>query len=175
MTDRVLVEARLRERARRLARSEEHERPGVEHLLVSVAGVRLAVPLTALRQTVAPGPVTGLPGLPAELSGVRPLRGEIVCLADTAALLGGQAAHEPGGQHVVVLEGDRPLGLLVDEVQDLIHLESSELHPAPPAATEFAVLAGVTSAGVLVLDAPAVLADPRLDLSASPSSEGHHP
>lgn len=175
MSERSAADRRLRERARQLARPPEQlVRPGTQHLLVGVAGTRLAVPVADLRQTVGPGPVAGLPGLPPELPGVRSLRGEVVCLADTAAVLGLAARREPSEQHVVVLDGACPLGLLVDEVLGLVELQATDLSPAP--ATEIAspVLTGVTVTGTLVLDPDAVLADPRLDLS-TPSSHPEGP
>lgn len=176
MNARQGVEEQLRERARRLARvAVRDEVDGQEHLLVGVGATRMVVPVSALRQVVAPGPVTPLPGLPAELRGVRALRGEAVCLADTGALSGAEStASEPDRQHVVVLEGECPLGLLVDEVLELLRLTGSDLlRLSPDHERTSRFLSGVTQAGVLVLDPQALLADPRLHVSASTDqSEG---
>lgn len=174
MTDRLDAQARLQERARLLARPlVGDERDGEEHLMVAVGAVRLAVPVTALRHTAVPGPVTALPGLPPELRGVRPLRGEVVCLADAGAVIGTPAVGEPASQPVVVLEDPSPLGLLVDEVLGVVTLDPSDLLPPPARDARLAgVLAGLTAEGTLVLDAAALLTDPRLHLSASADDEG---
>lgn len=180
MSRRSETEARLRARARTLARPvQEQGTRGADHLLVSVGAARLAIPLSALRQTVAPGPLTRLPGLPPELLGIRSLRGDIVCLADTAALLGSPASAEPAEQHVVVLEDASPLGLLVDAVVGLQHLDPELVHPPPPSgpatATLPALLAGVTTDGTLLVDTAALLVDPRLRLSASSAPDEGRP
>lgn len=171
MSSRAEVDAQLRERARQLARPlGQQEASGADHLVVAVGTVRLAIAVAALRQTVTPAPVTRLPGLPAELRGIRSLRGDLVCLADTAALLGSTTALQPAAQHVVVLEDASPLGLLVDEVVGLRHLEPADVHPPPATGTSTTalpdLLAGVTPDGTLVMDTAALLTDPRLHLSA---------
>lgn len=176
MTSRTEVETQLRARTRQLSRPVHSKRDqGADHLLVAVGAVRLAIPLTALRQTVAPGPVTRLPGLPPELLGIRSLRGDLVCLADTAALLGSTRAAEPESQHVVVMEDASPLGLLVDEVLGLRHVNPADVHPPPAAGTTVTalpvVLAGVTADGTLLVETAALLADPRLRLSTSPAPD----
>lgn len=172
MSSREEVETRLRERAHQLARPvQSQETHGADHLLVAIGRMRLAIAVEALRQTVTPGPVTRLPGLPSELRGVRTLRGDVVCLADTAALFGSATAAEPDSQHVVVLEDASPLGLLVDEVLGLRHLGPEDVH-RPQTSTDTsasaprAAVTGVTGDGILLVDTVALLADPRLRLSA---------
>lgn len=180
MSGRADVDARLRERARHLARPVAlQESQGADHLVVAVGSVRLAIPVSTLRQTVTPGPVTRLPGLPPELRGIRSLRGDAICLADTAALLASPSALEPAAQHVVVLEDASPLGLLVDDVLGLRHLGPSDVHPPPTAGMSSAalpdLLTGVTPDGTLVMDTAALLADPRLQLSALPTHDEGRP
>lgn len=178
MTDRQKDEARLRERARLLARPvQQDDQQSDDHLVVGVGGTRVAVPVDALRQTATPGPVTRLPGLPPQLRGVRALRGDVVCLADTGTLIGCSPAKEPLAQHVVVLHGQAPLGLLVDEVLGLHQLDPSQLRP-PPAAVGSAlssVVSGVSEDGTLVLDAVALLVDPRLHVSPPSADEEGRP
>lgn len=174
MSSRADVDAQLRERARHLARPvAQQESLGADHLVVAVGTVRLAIEVAALRQTVTPGPVTRLPGLPPELRGVRSLRGDLVCLADTAALVASPTSLEPAAQHVVVLEDASPLGLLVDEVVGLRHLDAADVHPPPSTGTSSTALSdlltGVAADGTLVMDTAALLTDPRLHLAAPPT------
>lgn len=180
MSSRVDVEAQLRERARHLARPVgQQESLGADHLVVAVGAVRLAIAVAALRQTVTPGPVTRLPGLPPELRGIRSLRGDLVCLADTAALLGSPTSLEPADQHVVVVEDTSPLGLLVDEVLGLRHLDPADVHSPSATGTSTGtlpdLLTGVTPDGALVMDTAALLDDPRLQLSAPPAPDEGRP
>lgn len=159
----------LGQRARALARPvAEQVTTGPDHVIAVVGGQRVAVPVAAVREVVPPSPITRLPGTPPELPGVRAVRAEILCLVDTAALLGMPAARASEQQHVVVLVGEAPLGLLVDDVADLVTFEPADLG-RPPAAGNASdrLLASVTRAGTLVLDPPAVLADPRLDVSTT--------
>lgn len=172
---RAHVEALLRERARQLARPvSQQESEGVDHLLVRVGAVQLAIALTSLRQTVTAGAVTWLPRLPSELRGVRMLRGEVVCVADTAALIGSPAYEKTADQPVVVLEDASPLGLLVDEILGLRRLHVEQAHPPSAVGASTTVpdmLAGVTHDGTLILDTAALLARPGLHLSAQPSHD----
>ena len=168
----------LDERARALARPLVTGRePGTQHLVVAIGDQRVAVPVAAVREVVPPGAITRVPGTPQALPGVRAVRGGILSLADAAALLGlrpGRPGHE---QHVVVLADDAPLGLLVDAVLELAGIDPEDISPVRSAGTSAraGVLAGTTPAGTLVLDASAVLTDPRLDLTTLPTSDEGSP
>lgn len=159
----------LEQRARALSRPTTQEfRTGRDHMVTVIGAQRVAVPVTAVREVLAPAPVTRLPRTPPELPGVRAVRGEVLCLADTAAVLGLSHDRAQEEQHVVVLLGEAPLGLLVDEIAELTTIDEAEMGRPPATGSSFAnLLTAVTRSGTLLLDPSAVLADPRLDLSTT--------
>lgn len=169
----------LADRAQALARPAAPERaPGSQLLVVEVGRQRVAVAVQDIREVVTPGHVTALPGAPTQLAGVRGLRGDVVCLADAAGLLARSPAHRPSEQHVVVLEDVAAVGLLVDAVLDLVHVDDRDVGRSPPASDPLVdrLVSGMLPDATLVLDARAVLSDPRLSLDPEPAPrppEGH--
>lgn len=59
-----------------------------EHLVFSVSGVTAAFRLTEITELVQLGPVMPLPGVPPWVTGVTNLRGDVIPVLDTAAILG---------------------------------------------------------------------------------------
>jgi chemotaxis signal transduction protein len=122
------------------------------HVRVGVAGEQYALPVDRVLEVAELGDLTPVPGSPAEIMGVRNLRGQVIPVIALGNLLG-LSASEPG--RIAVAEmGGRCAGLAVDAVLDVGELpDSSE-------QVESAYLTGaVLVDGVLVgiLDADAVL------------------
>lgn len=169
-------DAVLRRRALDLARVPEDDAAGETSTVVTftVAGRRHSVEAGCVREVLRGVEVSRVPWAPVELAGVASVRGEIVTVADTAALLG--APTPARGGPVVVLHGPPPLGLLVDEVHDLVDLPAATL-AAPPGDPVDPGRHLVLAIGpeVVVLDAAALLADPRFDTTADRSTDGKRP
>jgi purine-binding chemotaxis protein CheW len=130
----------------------------VQALLLPVGADRYALELTAIREVVLAPAVTPLPGAPGAVLGVLNLRGDVVPVLDTAALLGtgrvGRVAF------AAVAETDHgPAALAADGEPSTAALGGvagrSEL---PAGAGRFAVAGGV----VTLLDLEALLAPERL-------------
>lgn len=146
----------LRERARRLASSPAS--PSVEYgasVLLEVAEHRFALPLDAVREVLAPGPVSPVPGVADGLTGLRPSRGELVVVADLALILVGEPSPPAEECYVVVVEGAEALGLLAERV------ETATL-PEPDRSSRDDVVRSVAADGTLFIDPAALLADRRL-------------
>jgi hypothetical protein len=80
----------------------------VQALLLPLADEWYALELAAVREVVPAPAITHLPGAPAGVLGVFNLRGEVVPVLDTAALLGiGRLSHVT---HVAVVETEAGLG-----------------------------------------------------------------
>ena len=96
----------------------------VKALLVPVGRDLHAVEMTWVREVVAAPLVTGVPTAPATVLGVFNLRGDIVPLFDTAALLGlGTAV---GGEFAVVVESSMGLaGLVSTGIPESVELGGS--------------------------------------------------
>jgi chemotaxis signal transduction protein len=109
-------------------------------------------------------PLTPLPGLPEPWIGVMNLRGELLPVIDMRQVVGTDAQTPSGSARVLVL-GERrgEIGILADTVYEVAMIRGDGLVAAPGATSDFggAAVRGVTSAGIVVLDGAALLADPR--------------
>jgi purine-binding chemotaxis protein CheW len=96
----------------------------VRLLIVSAGTHRLALDVEDVQEIIECGVVTPLPGLPAAIAGVLPIRGRAVPLIDLAAVHGDSPGHDHRNV-VVTNDGARPLALLVDTVEQIT--EDAEL------------------------------------------------
>ena len=105
---------------------------GIPHVVVTLGGRRLAVPMAALAAVADLGEVTTLPLTPAWLLGVSNLRGSVVPVVDLATLLGWPPGRS--GQRALVLRDGRfALAAPIDAVHAVRWLELPSA-AAPPAA-----------------------------------------
>lgn len=130
----------------------------MQALLLPVGPEWYAFDTTAVREVVAGPLVISLPTAPASVLGVFNLRGEIIPVFDTAALLGiGQSALHPYA--VVVDTGMGPAAVAAHDLPEVADLEeqagASEL---PGALGAFAVNGRLA----VLLDVDAVLAPARI-------------
>jgi purine-binding chemotaxis protein CheW len=156
----------LEERARALAQPQQTgvDRDTVELLMIRVAAERYGIGLEHLREVRPLEALTPIPHLSQIWAGLVNLRGVLYPVLDTARYLGLEAGD--GGQRQVVLLASDSLivGLLADEVVGLRSLQRAEIRP--PLATDPVaarrLVTGVTADLLLLLDAEALLDDPRL-------------
>lgn len=158
----------LAERARALARTEDDtaEQALTDVVVMSVAGRRYAVRTDHVRRVVPAATMSRLPGAAGHLVGLVPVEGAAVPVADLAALLGLAPGGGPRPLAVVLGGHELPVGLLVDEVLSATSVPDTDLRgrEGDPAG---GVELGVTSSGVVLLDARALLDDERLTTSTT--------
>lgn len=163
----------LNERARRMA-LPTRRRPsgGAAHLVVRVGRQRVAVPMSALRQVVAPPRMTRLPG-PSPLSLVA-LAGSLVPVVDLAVLLeNGESPAGPEPLLLIIEDGHSRLGLRVDDVEGQTTVGAQDIAgAAAPANRSTSLATPISGEDLLVLDVNATLADPRLSLAPAASGAG---
>lgn len=117
-------------------------------------GQEFALPITAVKETVALRPLTPVPLCPPSVAGLVNLRGDVVAVLDPAVLLGLPPSMGAADERRVVLlrgaagQGHRALcGLLVDRLTAAQRLPAGALRPAPPSlGGAAAYLAGVARA-----------------------------
>jgi purine-binding chemotaxis protein CheW len=95
-------------------------------LVFRVGDVQCAVEASAVREIMPILPATRVPGAPAQVAGVINIRGRITTLVDARACLG-QRSEDADGSLVVLAVGSRVVGLVVDEVIDLISVPGEAL------------------------------------------------
>lgn len=143
-------------------------RDRVGYLRLRVAGERCAVPLASLVEITASGTIARVPGAPHYVVGATNVRGTIVPVVDLGQRFGvrGPVAAPDGTPYLLLAtpDGRQLVGALVDAVEGLFHVLSSEVDPTPPFGTRFpgeivqAMVAG--EVGLLpVLDIARALAD----------------
>jgi purine-binding chemotaxis protein CheW len=98
-----------------------------------IGGEDYAVDLMRVREIIHPLPITPVPRAPASVEGVVRLRGEVVPVLDVRKRLG-VAASPPSRRtrFLIVNVARRRIGLVVDEVCEVLRLPRRELRPAPP-------------------------------------------
>jgi len=121
-----------------------------ELLSVRVGGQEYGLPLPSIQEIRRYQTATPLPGQAAAVLGVMDLRGQVIALLDLRRLLNlPDVAEDDGRRAVVVLVRDeRRLGLVVDEVLDVLRAEPGQFRPLPALPGPFARrhLAGLISA-----------------------------
>lgn len=143
------------------------------YVTLRVAGDTYAVAASAVTEIVLLQPLTRIPAMPRCISGLMNLRGTVMPVVDLARQLG-VGETEVGEQTCVAVvdapeaDGVRsPMGVISDEVQDVVMLDEASIDPAPAfgARVNAAYLAGVTRIGeryVLVLDLARILSADEL-------------
>jgi purine-binding chemotaxis protein CheW len=97
-----------------------------------IGGEDYAVDIMRVREIIHPLPVTPVPRAPAFVEGVVRLRGEVIPVLDVRKRLGLPAV-APGRKtrHLIVNVARRRIGLVVDEVCEVLRLPRGEIRPAP--------------------------------------------
>jgi chemotaxis signal transduction protein len=141
-------------RAARYARAEV-EPPAIERTVVTFVrnASRYGVSLEELREIRALTSWCRLPGTTHVVPGVVHYRGELLSLLDLAALSTGVGDATRAGWMLVIEQAGERLGLMADEVTDVLALEAGSIQALPltlgAAADTFV---GMTVDGVLIVD-----------------------
>ncbi len=100
-------------------------------LLFRTGGRVFAVAAGAVREILPATPPTRIPGSPDAVRGLVNVRGTLVTVVDAALALGLEGAGTAGGDGaagpLLVLLASRPVGLVVDEVLDLVTVGDAAL------------------------------------------------
>ncbi|MBU3055994.1 chemotaxis protein CheW [Pseudomonas indica] len=109
----------------------------IQHLSFRVRQARYALPIELVREIIEYGQITTVPMMPAFIHGVINLRGNVVPVLDLAARFGFELT-EPGKRTCIVIieleldDQQQRIGLVVDAVDAVLDIDSSEVEPAPP-------------------------------------------
>jgi purine-binding chemotaxis protein CheW len=134
----------------------------------------------AVREIKGWSEITPLPEQPEYMRGVIDLRGVTVPILDLRCRFG-QGLTEPTSRHVIVVVdiASRLVGLLADQVLDIISANAAQIQPVPRIAggTEDHVLSGlVTIDGAMtaLIDLANLLVAPRSDASMTAEAATQH-
>lgn len=92
--------------------------------------------------------------------GVISLRGKIIPICDLAARLGTQREHDAESAKIVIVDADTgTAGLIVDEVNEVLTIDSEQLDPVPGTGSDFIEsVAKIDDRLVILLDPDQMLA-----------------
>ncbi len=146
---------------REAAIAEEGARLGLA--VVEVGGERFGVELAAVREFCNIAQLSPIPCCPPHILGAMNLRGDLVTLIDPRAALNLPTTGKGGTKAVIGSLGEQAVGIVVDEVHDVVYLRSDALLAPPPAlrercGAEIAGTAPYAGGMVTVLDLPVLLA-----------------
>jgi len=137
--------------------------PPVQQLTFSLAGEEYGLDILAVREIRGWTPVTRIPQAPHYVLGVLNLRGAIVPVLDLRLRFGlVREAYDATTVTVVVSVNERPFGVVVDAVSDVVDVPADQIRPVPDMGTavDTEYLKGLTSVQdrmVLLLDVDKLL------------------
>ncbi|MEW6775434.1 MAG: chemotaxis protein CheW [Bdellovibrionota bacterium] len=114
------------------ARKEDHLAAGARHLSFRLGKEEYALELASVRETIKVPQVTEVPLNPPYVAGVVSIRGAIVPVIDLRRRLGIPAEPLSRKSRIVVAGTEQsPVGLLVDEVRQVITIRTDAIEPPP--------------------------------------------
>lgn len=158
-------------RAIELAEAPDRDREAGEMLALVVlrlGGDRYAVPITSVREILRIGRVTPVNTAPAFVHGVINLRGVIVTVLDLRVFFGIEASPVGEAARIVIAEGGgMAVGILVEQVEEIIDLPATQVKPPLSPAKGIAedYVSGIAALGgqmVVLIDLEKVLCNPRI-------------
>lgn len=115
------------------ARQSQSEGERVRHLSFRVAAEEYAMALTQVRETIKVPAITEVPLTPPYVAGIISLRGTILPVIDLRKRLGLATEEVTRKSRILVAESEgRLVGLLVDEVRDVVEIRKDLIEPPPP-------------------------------------------
>lgn len=157
----------LRARARLLAQPRQEPRPGgsLEVVEFRLAHERYAFEAASVHDVRALQDLTPLPCTPRFFLGLVNVRGSLVAVIDLKRFFDLPAPGITDLHRVVLLRNnDTELGVLADTVEGAYSVDLAAVQPSLPTLTGIRseYLRGITTDRLVILDARAILADPRL-------------
>ena len=117
-----------------LAQLHTNDRPGLEVLLIQLAGELYAVPSSKVREVIRYRAYTPVPGAPPILPGILSQRGLIVPIVELRPLLGLEVNDMTRAARLVIMShNDVDMAVLVEAVLDLASLPADGIESVPAA------------------------------------------
>ncbi len=112
-----------------------------QYLTFFVAGERYAINILDVKEIIEIDRMTRVPMTPDYIRGVINLRGNVVAVVDLCARLGKGECELSKRSSIVLVDveaqgGRQQLGMLVDEVNEILEIPANHLQPAPDFGTD---------------------------------------
>ena len=138
-----------------------------QYLAFTLGGETFAMDIRSIREVIQFGGITEVPLMPPFIRGVINLRGSVVPVIDLFVRFGRPPCAVAHRTCIVILEltqgdGTAELGVMVDNVSEVLSIAASEIEPAPAFGSDIRseFIAGVAKVGerfVIILDVNHVL------------------
>ncbi|HJV63171.1 MAG TPA: chemotaxis protein CheW [Albitalea sp.] len=161
---RALLEARARALAD-LPAAPVEAGSGIDVISFAIGEQRYAVDAPQVREVRTLDALTPIPCTPTFVSGMINAHGRILAVIDLKRFLELPESGLSDLNKVIILhQGDLEFGLLADRIIGAERVPLAQLQPPDPSAhgPRFACLRGITPEGLVVLDAPRLMAQPGL-------------
>jgi purine-binding chemotaxis protein CheW len=149
---------------------------GGKYLTFRLADEEYGVEILKVREIIGIMDITQVPQMPGYVRGVINLRGKVIPVLDLRLKFGMEAAEYNDQTCIIVVDVGRLTGIIVDTVQEVLDIQSSQIDPPPPlgANVDTTFIRGmgkVRDEVKILLDIDTVLADAELSgVPAEPTS-----
>jgi len=106
----------------------------VQMIIFRLGNEEYAVPITSIHEIIMPQVPTHIPKLPSFVEGIINLRGHIIPIIDGKKkfMLDSKDKMDINSSRIMVLDIESEIiGLIVDEVSEVIHLNTEDIEPPP--------------------------------------------
>lgn len=156
-----------------------------QYLTFLLTGEEYAIPILRVREIVAFEELTRVPRMPAFIRGVMNLRGTVLPVIDLSVKLGMEPSLVSRTTCVLTLELNRDgdlttVGLLADEVRQVVEFDRSQIEPAPAFGTRLSLefldgMGRLDAKFALILNIDKLLSALELEAAASVAAQGGAP
>jgi purine-binding chemotaxis protein CheW len=150
---------------------------GLQAVVFALCGDEFAVDVVHVREIDRMARITRVPRVPPYVEGIINLRGQLVPVVDLRKRLGMPHADATKSSRIVVAEiGGRSVGMIVDEVREVVRIPADQIAPSESVleglATEYVgALAKAGSRVIVILDLQRVLAGVPSGRSEAPGDD----
>jgi purine-binding chemotaxis protein CheW len=107
-----------------------------QYLTFVLGGETYAIAILCIKEIIEYGQLTGVPMMPSCIRGVINLRGAVVPVVDLQARFGRASAAVSKRTCIVIVEvavdnGTQDIGVVVDQVNEVVEIPGTEIEPAP--------------------------------------------
>ncbi|MDR3560836.1 MAG: chemotaxis protein CheW [Negativicutes bacterium] len=136
-------------------------------VLFRLGNEEYAIPITQVKEIIQFKEATKLPSTPVYMEGIISLRGKIIPVVDLAMRLELAAVKNADKRALIIETADREIGIVVDEVTEVIRLQDSaiELAPAGTGNEQNSYIRGIGKEGnrlLILLDVDKLFSDEEM-------------
>lgn len=105
---------------------------GGKYLTFSLADEEYGLEILKVREIIGIMDITSVPQMPHFIRGVINLRGKVIPVVDLRLKFGMEPAEYTDATCVIVVDVGTLMGIIVDTVQEVLHIDEGAIDPPPP-------------------------------------------